>query len=158
MAVLSLDDGIDGSKKIDRNSCAPVGGCIRLAGTGGSFGGETLGCPLVAQPEIASAQLSDSDICLGLRILLVLFVLLGDGLELLGLGVFGCPRLFRLLQGNVQLSRSLFGSVLTISGNSGSPTKVHGEHRRRDRQHGEDRCQVFHFRLAAPVSPTLPAM
>src|SRR3569623_882668 len=112
LGVLSLDDGVAGSKKIERNSCAPVGGCIRLAGTGCSLTGEALGCPLVAQPQIASAQLSDNAISLSLRILIVLFVLLGDGLVLLGLGVFGCPSLLRCLQGNVQLGSSRFGLML----------------------------------------------
>jgi len=109
LGVLALDDGVDGSKKIERNSLAPVGGCIRLAGTGCNLGGETLGCPSVAQPEIASAQISDNASLGSERISLVLFVLCRDVVECVRLLVLGGPCGFRCL------GREL-GNVLRLDG------------------------------------------
>jgi hypothetical protein len=99
-----------GSNNVCRTFASVVGGCIRLAGTGGSLG--HVATPLGTETHPLSAQVSSKLASAIFRIGLVLFVLLGDGLELVGLGMFRPPRRFGCLQIGVQLSRSFFGSVL----------------------------------------------
>lgn len=102
--------GVGVSNKMARAFCPYVGGCIRLAGTGGSCG--HVATPLGTEAHPLSAKVSSKLASAVFRIGLVLFVLLGDGLELVGLSLFRLPRRFGCLQIGVQLSRSFFGSVL----------------------------------------------
>lgn len=87
------------SNSRSRKRDSEVGGRITFAGAGGSFGqaiGVT-GGEVVAQPEVASAQVSHNSIRDGLGRRTVLLMLLSDGGQGFGLLVFGGTGLVNLL-------------------------------------------------------------
>ena len=124
-----------GSNNICRTLLSVCGGCIRLAGAGWSTGHTAT--PTVLQPEIASAKVSDSPISSLLCIRLVLFVLVSDGSDLLGLRMFGIAGQRQRRSPSLALRRSLLGGIGTKIGNASPRNQKAAANHQRDRQHAK---------------------
>jgi len=145
-----------GSNNSRRTFVSVCGACIRLAGTGPSFGhtgGRTT--PRCAQPEIASAQISNGAVSVSLCMFFVLFVLAGDSVERDGLPALDSPR------GFAGLGRQ-FGNVLRVLGvglrdrgelhlSSERSDVVTGREGSGEQQHGNSPLQVVHAGESGPL-------